>query len=410
MYTLSLDPEVLIVGAGIVGSAIGYRLAQAGTRVTVVEAKYPGAGTSGNSFAWLNSFSKGPQHYHTLNLRGIGEHRALAEEIGSHDCLHLDGALAWQHRNPALAGGEAARPNGGVLHVNYATKLQHVSLDHYVAQARHYGYRIDELTPAEAMKLEPDLVVDPSSVEVVYRATAEGWLEAAGLAYRLILEMTTQYGGAMIAGCAVVGFKRQGGSIQRVKLADGRDVGADIVINAAGPNSPDVAALAESWLPVGRSPGATFVTNSVPVRLRHVLHAPALGARPDSATRITLTEVATDPTLDPSAPFDTSDPRCENVLRAARSYLPGLAHARIESVRVGVRPIPQDELPIVGFDPNCPNLYHAVMHSGVTLAAIIGRLVTDDILGKPSPDLEPYRPQRFGAPGREEATHEALPH
>ncbi|HCG29398.1 MAG TPA: hypothetical protein DEU95_06570, partial [Chloroflexi bacterium] len=43
------DASIVIIGAGAVGSATAYRLAQAGAAVTVVERRFPGAGTSGSS-------------------------------------------------------------------------------------------------------------------------------------------------------------------------------------------------------------------------------------------------------------------------------------------------------------------------------------------------------------------------
>ena len=52
--------------------------------------------------------------------------------------------------------------------------------------------------------------------------------------------------------------------------------------------------------------------------------------------------------------------------------------------------------PIIGPAGNCPNLYIAVTHRGVTLAAILGKLVTQEILDRVSVAmLEPYRPSRF---------------
>ena len=79
---------VVVIGAGAVGSVTAYRLAQAGAAVTVIERRYPGAGTSGSTFAWLNSFGKTPRDYHRLNLRSIGEHQDLARELGG-DWVHI---------------------------------------------------------------------------------------------------------------------------------------------------------------------------------------------------------------------------------------------------------------------------------------------------------------------------------
>jgi glycine/D-amino acid oxidase-like deaminating enzyme len=54
--------------------------------------------------------------------------------------------------------------------------------------------------------------------------------------------------------------------------------------------------------------------------------------------------------------------------------------------------MPEDEFPMVGFTANCPNLYVAAMHSGVTLAPLIGELAAREILdGERAIALDPYR-------------------
>ena len=63
--------RVAVVGAGIVGSAMAFYLSRLGVEVTVLEAETPGAGTSGRSFAWINSFGKQPRFYHDLNRRAL---------------------------------------------------------------------------------------------------------------------------------------------------------------------------------------------------------------------------------------------------------------------------------------------------------------------------------------------------
>ena len=62
----------------------------------MLDAAAPGAGTSGASFAWTNSFGKIPRDYHDLNVAGMEEHAALAKELPGGGWLHQDGALAWE--------------------------------------------------------------------------------------------------------------------------------------------------------------------------------------------------------------------------------------------------------------------------------------------------------------------------
>ncbi|MDV6271165.1 FAD-dependent oxidoreductase [Rhodococcus globerulus] len=72
-----------VIGAGIVGANVAFRLAQSGHSVTVVDAGQVGKRTSGNSFSWLNSLNKSPLAYHRLNMMGISEYATLGQEIGA---------------------------------------------------------------------------------------------------------------------------------------------------------------------------------------------------------------------------------------------------------------------------------------------------------------------------------------
>ena len=63
---------------------------------------------------------------------------------------------------------------------------------------------------------------------------------------------------------------------------------------------------------------------------------------------------------------------------------------------LGYRPLPADEFPIVGTGAARPDVYLAVMHSGVTMAPLMGRLAAIEILdGVRAEPLEPYRLARF---------------
>ena len=64
-------------------------------------------------------------------------------------------------------------------------------------------------------------------------------------------------------------------------------------------------------------------------------------------------------------------------------------------VLIGWRPIPKDDIPIVGRFKN-KSVYIAVMHSGISLAAIVGNLVTQEIVDEvDSLLLKDFRPSRF---------------
>jgi glycine/D-amino acid oxidase-like deaminating enzyme len=93
---------------------------------------------------------------------------------------------------------------------------------------------------------------------------------------------------------------------------------------------------------------------------------------------------------------DDSPEHAARLLARASAYLPALATATPIPVPVGYRPMPIDGLPVLGFAQAVPNLYVALMHSGITLAPLVGELATMEILDDARVDiLEHYRPERF---------------
>ena len=180
-----------------------------------------------------------------------------------------------------------------------------------------------------------------------------------------------------------------------VLLSDGAEISADIVVNAAGVGAAALAKTAGVTLPIRRQPGVLFVTEPAPLGLRHVVHTPDGNLRPDGGGRVMFQREAFDSEMTEDRVVAPDDPLIARALTHARRIAPALDDLRIEAVRVGVRPMPLDGHPIVGFERDVPGLYEVVTHSGVTLCAILARLVTEELSGGSVPDLEPYRPERF---------------
>jgi glycine/D-amino acid oxidase-like deaminating enzyme len=83
------------------------------------------------------------------------------------------------------------------------------------------------------------------------------------------------------------------------------------------------------------------------------------------------------------------------IMGVAEQFVPGMLSADVEDVVIGWRPLPLDGHPVLGFSPEQASAYLAIMHSGVSLAPIVGELVAAEILsGVTAPDLEAYRPDR----------------
>jgi glycine/D-amino acid oxidase-like deaminating enzyme len=130
----------------------------------------------------------------------------------------------------------------------------------------------------------------------------------------------------------------------------------------------------------------------VATTLKRTVYAPDGHFRPDGGGRIVLVHGEHDENVD--ARDDAWTP--EQSLAAIALHLPALRGARVEAVRVGVRPMPCDEKPMVGSVPGVDGFYVVVSHSGVTLGPLWGQIAAAELLdGRPDPRLDSYRPARF---------------
>ena len=358
--------DVLVVGAGCVGASVAYRLAERGAAVTVLDAGAPGAGTSGASFAWTNSFNKTPRDYHDLNVAGMEEHAALAKELGG-GWLHQDGALAWDEGPGGLA-----------------------RLREAVDRLTGWGYAVERISPRQARELEPDLRIADAVAQVVW-TPGEGYVEAVPFIGALLAEAARR-GARMLPGRRVTGVIRSGARVRGVSTEVGDRFEADVVVDCAGAATDEIARLAGVTLPIDRVPGRLIYTAPVPTTLRRPIHAPGCHFRPDGGGRIVLAEGAHDQIYAEGAePWPA-----ERSLATVAAHLPVLAGARVEATRIGVRPMPRDERPMVGAIPGLDGFYVVASHSGVTLGPLWGRIATAEILdGGLDPRLGPYRPARF---------------
>jgi glycine/D-amino acid oxidase-like deaminating enzyme len=93
---------------------------------------------------------------------------------------------------------------------------------------------------------------------------------------------------------------------------------------------------------------------------------------------------------------DLSKARGEEFLRRMAAVLPSLGTAPVDKLTLGLRVMPKDGYPIIGFAGGRPDIYVAAMHSGMTLGPLVGQLAASEIVDRVDIDvLAPYRLQRF---------------
>jgi glycine/D-amino acid oxidase-like deaminating enzyme len=362
---MGMAQRVVVAGGGIVGAAITYYLARAGAQVTLLEREQPGRKTSNNSFAWVNAFSRTTRTYYDFARRSVELYRQLQAELGVEVELHWHGGIHWVD-----------------------TPEQAESLRARVQELRSWGHEVEMISREELLRREPRL--RPSLAAACY-AASDGATHPPSV-IRALLQRAAALGVEVRTDTSLVGVEVNHGRVTGARIPTGV-LAADVVVDAAGSDAAAIGAMVGIHIPMFPKPGTLVLTVPQPALIQSVIHTPRLHLRQQADGRILLGESWSMETED----TDLSLARGQRLLAAASAFLPELAQARVETMKLGVRPMPQDERPIVGPVPGVAGLYVAVTHSGVTLAPLVGQLVAQEVTtGQPSPGLAEYRLERFG--------------
>lgn len=358
--------QIVIAGGGILGASIAYHLAKRGARVTLLEKLRPGAGATGNSFAWLNAtFSKKPRNYFDLNFLGIAGWRRLQRELNGALQIQWGGCVEWY---PAGAEADALRND--------------------VHNHQEWGYDARLIDEPEIRKLLPGANSGPMGSAAF--SAQEGALNPLH-AVNVLTKAVRRSGARVLYPCEVTALEISSGRIAAVETTRGR-FPADVFVLACGLDSPFLAHMAGLEVPLRSTPGVLAHTAPAPRVLGRVALAPGAHMKQDPDGR-----VVTGMEFGGALSSNKSMAHGREMLREASRFLPALKNLSLERVTLGWRILPKDEFLIVGFDARCPNLFLAAMHSGVTLAPIIGQFAATEILDGASVQLlAPYRLSRFG--------------
>ncbi len=374
--------NVAVIGAGIVGASIAWRIATRGHRVTLIDKAEPGSGASSHSFAWINAGAKEPIAYHNLNRRSLEMWQRFSAALGDEVGLRWGGKISWE-ADPAAAENLKAR----------------------VAQLQSWGYPSRLVSAQELAELEPALEIGP--VAAAEYSENEGQVEPQ-MVVDACLRRLRDLESSILTGVEVLEFARDSTGRIRTIHTSARDIDADVVVLAAGTDTTNLAHKAGVKILQAQSPGVVLRTTPLPPLLDNVpvVYAPPLE---DGRREIHLRQCADGRFMigegdQESLAEDDTQAHADELLARAACYLPGLAGADAIPVPVGWRPMPLDGYPTMGFTTESPNLYVALTHSGVTLAPALSQLAALEICDDVRADsvLAPYRPERFASLTQEE--------
>jgi len=224
------DAHVLIVGGGATGGGLAHDLALRGLRVTVVDRGEVTSGTSGRHHGLLHS----------------GARYAVGDREAGVECIRENLILK------RIAPG-TFECNDGLFVAVCDEDLEY--LEPLVEGCAGADIPVQRLTAAEALALEPNLNPELKAAVRVPDATVDPM--------RLILRFfaTARHNGADIRPyMEVIGLLRHDGVVTGAAVHDhvtGKEgeIHADVVVNAAGPWSEKVAAMAGAEVPMTPSPG-----------------------------------------------------------------------------------------------------------------------------------------------------------
>jgi len=374
----SQSPTVAVIGAGVIGLAIAWRLALRGASVTVFDKGAAGSGASHAAAGMLAAHLEAEpreENLVALNRASQALWPAFARELETASGLPVDlrteGTLLL-----ALTGDDQSR------------------MKHVLSFQKSLGLPLEWLTTAEVRRREPHLtpiisgaIFSPQDHQVDNRAVAVA-LRAA----------------AMKAGVTL----RENTPVERIVVSDSRVTGigigsenqaADVVVLAAGAWSRGMSGLPASLLPPVRPVKGQMLALRMDPKaplLTHVVWAPGAYLVPRKDGRLLIGATVEEKGFDANLTAGGQLALLEATWRA----LPGIEELPIHEMWVGFRPGSRDDAPIIG-ESSVPGLVYATGHyrNGILLAPITAEVVAALVLeGEADPRVANFGFERFAQP------------
>jgi len=373
-------PKVAIIGAGVVGLGIAWRLAANGASVEVFDRGAAGAGATHAAAGMLAACCEaepGEEALIALGRESQARWPAFAAELlqvsGIDVELRTEGTLV-----VALTADDQAR------------------LHHHLVFQQKLGLPLQWITPAETRRREPHLagklagaVWSPEDHQVENRKLAAALKIAAERAGASIREHTP-----------VKEISVTGGHADGLVLNDGSKVEADVVVLAAGAWSRSIGGVPSELRPPVRPIKGQMLAlrmDAAAPLVNHVIWAPGVYLVPRRDGRLvvgaTVEEKAFDTTLTAGGLL--------TLLDAAWRTIPSVEELPIEEMWVGHRPGSRDDAPILGPGPVAGLIYATGHHrNGILLAPITADTIAHLVLdGAVDPAIRSFGVERF-APAR----------
>ena len=379
-----MEEDVLIVGGGTIGLAIGFELVRGGTHVTIFERDRAGRGTSYQAAGMLAPDAEiefEERELYEFNRESLRRWPDFADRVEA-------------------AGGQSVdyRDEGTLIVADDRDAAE--ALERLYEFQQDQGLNVEWLTGEEAREIEP--FVAPRLSAAVF-APSDHQVDNR----RLVEALRTA-------------FKAEGGTLHEdtpvdavvpnadtpaVRTADGERVVGDRVVVAAGVWSRELDGLEPDAVPPVRPVKGQMIQmrRKRPFDLQHVVRGPEAYLAPKSDGRVVMgatnEEMGFDTTVTAGGLYD--------LLEGGWEVVPGIRDLPVEETWAGLRPATRDHAPLLG-KTAAPGIVMATGHyrHGILLTPItaeeIARLIRT---GETSDWLKPFSPLRFSEAGS--PTHSA---
>ena len=364
--------DAIVIGGGLVGSAIAYGLARTGLRAALIdEGDIAFRASRGNfGLVWVQSKGLGAPHYQRWTRLSSDEWPKLAAELGE--------------RTDIDVGHE--RPGGVHLCLSDAEfEERRARMAQMCAEAGNFGFDYRMLGPDELKDMLPG--IGPAVV-------GASWTRYDGHANSLCLLHALHKGFVARGGTYVPNRTVDYAAAQPndFRLGSGaEEIAAPKIVLAAGLGNAKLAPLFGLSAPVRPQRGQILVTE----RTRRVFEMPTTTVRQTVEGGIMIGDSMED------VGFDTSQrPEVMAAMagRAVRSF-PWLAELQVVRAWAALRVMPPDGTPIYDQSEKFPGAFTANCHSGVTLAGahanVFAPMVAAGVL---APEMAPFSARRFDVP------------
>jgi glycine/D-amino acid oxidase-like deaminating enzyme len=374
--TLPKTADVVIVGAGVMGTSIAFHLAKRGAgKIVILDKDHVGRGGSGRSSALIRMHYSYPAEVQLalLSLRMFEN---------------------WQE----IVGAPGDFRKTGFVRIVAPNEIE--LLKQNVAMQKALGVRVELIDREQLRKLEPDWKVD--EVELAAYEPDSGYGDGAGVANDF-LERARAMGVTYLPRTQAIAFRVQGGRVHGVATENG-DIDSPVVVSATGPWSRPLFQYVGYDLPIeAEYHQVAILKNAADMRgggCACIDSVTATYFRSDAHDKFLVGDFFGQRPVNPdNFPQRASDDSLEEMIERASRRIPKLENAEVMRGVTGVYDMTPDSRPLLGEVPEIRGLYICAGFSGMgfKISPAIGMVMSELLLdgsGK-SVDITAFRPSRF---------------